>query len=46
MRQIIGLMAAALMMTACGGGRKMSPEELQHKLDSVKALEIKEKISL
>ena len=46
MRQIIGLMMAALLMTACGGGRKMSPEELQHKLDSVKALEIKEKLAL
>jgi hypothetical protein len=33
-------------MVSCGGGRKMSPEELQHKLDSVKALEIKEKLAL
>lgn len=36
---------AVLLMTACGG-RKMSPEELQHKLDSVKALEVKEKLAL
>ena len=46
MRQILGLMMAVLLLAACGGGRKMSPEELQHKLDSVKALEIKEKLAL
>lgn len=46
MRQILVLMAAVLMLTACGGSRKMSPEELQHKLDSVKALEVKEKLAL
>ena len=46
MRQIVGLMMAVLLMTACGGSRKMSPEELQHKLDSVKALDIKEKLAL
>ena len=45
MRQIVGLIMAVLMVTACGG-RKMSPEELQHKLDSVKALEVKEKLAL
>ena len=36
---------AVLLMTACGG-RRMSPEELQHKLDSVKALDVKEKLAL
>ena len=46
MRQIIGLMMAVLLMTACGGRKGMSPEELQHKLDSVKALEVKEKLAL
>ena len=46
MKQIVGLMMAVLLMTACGGSRKMSPEELQHKLDSVKALEVKEKLAL
>ena len=46
MRQIVGLMMAVLLLAACGGGRRMSPEELQHKLDSVKALEIKEKLAL
>ena len=45
MRQFVGLMMAVLLMTACGG-RKMSPEELQHKLDSVKALELKERLAL
>ena len=45
MRQILGLIMAVLLLTACGG-KKMSPEELQHKLDSVKALEIKEKLAL
>ena len=45
MRQIVGLMMAVLLMTACGG-RRMSPEELQKKLDSVKAVEMKEKLAL
>ena len=36
---------AVLLMTACGG-RRMSPEELQKKLDSVKAIEMKEKLAL
>jgi len=31
-------------LCACGGAHKMSPEELQHKLDSVKAIEIREKL--
>lgn len=42
---MVGLMMAVLLMAACGG-RRMSPEELQHKLDSVKALEVKEKLAL
>ncbi|MBR2206602.1 MAG: hypothetical protein IJ898_09715 [Prevotella sp.] len=46
MRQIVGLMMAVLLLAACGGGRRLSPEELQHKLDSVKALEIKERLAL
>ena len=45
MRQIVGLMMAVLLMAACGG-RRMSPEELQKKLDSVKAVEMKEKLAL
>ncbi len=46
MRQGLVLLVVTLLMVSCGGGRKMSPEELQHKLDSVKALEIKEKLAL
>lgn len=46
MRQGLVLLVMTLLMVSCGGGRKMSPEELQHKLDSVKALEIKEKLAL
>ena len=46
MKQLLVMMCAALLVAACGGGRRMSPEELQHKLDSVKALEIKEKLAL
>ena len=45
MKQLLVMMCAALMVAACGG-RRMSPEELQHQLDSVKALEIKEKLAL
>ena len=46
MRQGLVLLVVTLLMVSCGGGRKMTPEELQHKLDSVKALEIKEKLAL
>ena len=45
MKQLLVMMCAVLMVAACGG-RRMSSEELQHKLDSVKALEIKEKLAL
>ena len=45
MRQVIGLMTAVLLLAACGG-KKMSPDELQHKIDSVKALDVKEKLAL
>ena len=41
------LVACASLFTACstcGNNSSMSPEELQHKLDSVKALEIREKL--
>lgn len=46
MRQILGLMTAVLLLTACGGRKNMSPDELQHKIDSVKALEVQEKLAL
>lgn len=42
----LGGLVVALLLCACGGGHKMSPEELAHKLDSVKTLEIKEKLAL
>lgn len=42
---IVGLVAV-LMLGACGGQRKMSDADLAHKLDSVKALEIREKLAL
>ena len=38
-------MTAVLLLAACGG-KKMSPDELQHKIDSVKALDVKEKLAL
>ena len=46
MRQLLGLMTAVLLLTACGGRKNMSPDELQHKIDSVKALEVQEKLAL
>lgn len=38
------LIAIAFLFSACGNRNSMSPEELQHKLDSVKAIEIREKL--
>lgn len=46
MRQLLGLMTAVLLLTACGGRKNMSPDEMQHKIDSVKALEVQEKLAL
>ena len=46
MRQLLGLMTAVLLLTACGGRKNMSPDELQHKIVSVKALEVQEKLAL
>ena len=46
MRQLLGLMTAVLLLTACGGRKNMSPDELQHKIDSVKGLEVQEKLAL
>ncbi len=45
MRRLFGVLAIGLLVISCGG-RKMSPEELQHKLDSVQALEVKERLKL
>lgn len=38
------LIAIASLFSACGNRNSMSPEELQHKLDKVKAIEIREKL--
>ena len=47
MRKIVGFLAMAALIVSCGGNRhQMSPEELAQKLDSIKALEIKEKLKL
>ncbi|MBQ6378018.1 MAG: hypothetical protein IJJ56_04410 [Prevotella sp.] len=46
MRKIVGILALAALIVSCGGRRQMSPEEIAHKLDSIKALEIKEKLAL
>ena len=47
MRKIVGILAMAALIVSCGGNRhQMSPEELAQKLDSIKALEIKEKLKL
>ena len=46
MKKLIGLLGIAILCFSCGGRKQLSPEELQHKLDSVKALEIREKLKL
>ena len=46
MRNFLGLLVLAVLLAACGGRSQMSPEEIAHKLDSIKALEIKEKLKL
>ena len=46
MRKFLGLLVLAVLVAACGGRKQMSPEEIAHKLDSIKALEIKEKLKL
>lgn len=46
MNKCVGILAVSLLIISCGGKKQMSPEDLQHKLDSVKALEVKEKLKL
>ena len=46
MRKIVGILALVALIVSCGGRKQMTPEELAHKLDSLKALEIKEKLAL
>ena len=42
----LGGMVAVMLLCACGGNRKMSDAELAQKLDSIKTLEIREKLEL
>jgi hypothetical protein len=46
MKQLIVILAIMLLLLSCGGRRQLSPEELSHKLDSVKNVEINEKLRL
>ena len=46
MKKIVGLLMMAALVVSCGGRKQMSPEEISHKIDSIKALEIKEKLKL
>jgi hypothetical protein len=47
MRKVVGILVMAVLFFSCGGKKnQMSPEELTHKLDSIKALEVKEKLKL
>ncbi|WP_155950138.1 MULTISPECIES: hypothetical protein [unclassified Prevotella] len=43
MKGLIGGLLGLLLLCACGG-RSLSPEEMQHKLDSIKQLEIRERL--
>ena len=46
MKQLTVILAIMLLLLSCGGRRQLSPEELSHKLDSVKNVEINEKLRL
>lgn len=46
MKQMWRVLALAIIIVSCGGRKQMSPEEIAHKLDSVRTLEIKEKLNL
>lgn len=43
MKKALWIWAIALVLFSCGN-RRLSPEELQHKLDSVKTIEIRERL--
>ncbi len=45
MRKLLFWVLTAVLMTACGN-RRMSEAELQHKIDSVNALEVKRQLAL
>lgn len=42
MKRVLGILAIGVVLVSCGGRNHLSPAELEHKLDSVKALEAKE----
>lgn len=44
MKGLIGGIVAVLLLAACGG-RSMSAEEMQHKLDSIKKIEVAERLT-
>ena len=46
MKQMTVILAMMLLLLSCGGRRPLSSEELSHKLDSLKNLEINEKLQL
>ena len=46
MKQLTIILAMMLLLLSCGGRRQLSPEELSHKLDSVKNLEVNERLKL
>ena len=46
MKQLTVILAIMLLLLSCGGRRQLSPEELSHKLDSVKNVEIYENLRL
>ena len=46
MKQMTVILAMMLLLLSCGGRKQLSPEELSHKLDSVRNLEINEKLQL
>ena len=46
MKQMTVILAMMLLLLSCGGRKQLSPEELSHKLDSVKNIEINEKLQL
>lgn len=44
MKGVVGLFVAMMLLAACGG-RSMSPEEMQRKLDSIKKIEVAERLA-
>ena len=46
MKQLTVILAMMLLLLSCGGRKQLSPEELSHKLDSLKSLEVNEKLKL